>query len=99
LVSQEIIARLGRFFGQSAGYLCHRLKLNQCDVVLIGSVFSGSSPILLDSLNLELHLLAPGAKTCLPLFSPETGAYLLSLEREGVTVTEELYRKLLSTAT
>lgn len=99
LVSQEIITRLGRFLGRSAGYLCRKLKLNRCDVVLIGSIFPESNPFFLDSLNLELHLLAPEALTCLPLFSPETGAYLLSLEKEGIIITEEIYQRLMPTAT
>ncbi len=53
------------------------------DVVLGGSVFGGSNPLLVDRLTLLVHEAAPRAFLHRPLLDPVLGAYVMALQRMG----------------
>ena len=62
-------------------------------VTLAGSVFKGSSPVLVDAMRTVIHRVCPEARTVMPIFEPVVGALLMGMELD-VTVTEQVYENL-----
>ncbi|GFP31181.1 hypothetical protein HKBW3S44_00396 [Candidatus Hakubella thermalkaliphila] len=87
-VCQSILLQQGRVLGEIGGWLIKRMRLEDEDVevVLVGGVYGGENPLLMDQLTLSLHQLAPSAKVVFPLFEPAIGGYLLALEDKGVYI-------------
>lgn len=63
------------------------------EVVMAGSVFKGSSPVLADAMRTVIHRECPQAVTVMPVFEPVVGALLMGMETE-MTVTEAIYQNL-----
>lgn len=95
-IAQAILIKHGEELGKVAGKLIKkaRLEKEETEVVLVGGVFQGNNPILIDRLTLSLHLLAPLARVVFPEFDPAIGGYLLALEQSNIPITEDVYRKL-----
>lgn len=76
-VSQEILINMGEALGAMTAGVIKRTAMEDLavPVVLSGSVFNGSSPLLIDSLNLALHRVAPKAFLRRPDHPPVIGAY------------------------
>ncbi|GFP20175.1 hypothetical protein HKBW3S03_01676, partial [Candidatus Hakubella thermalkaliphila] len=87
-VCQSILLQQGRVLGGIGGWLIKRMRLEDEDVevVLVGGVYGGENPLLMDQLTLSLHQLAPSAKVVFHLFEPAIGGYLLVLEDKGVYI-------------
>lgn len=72
-------------------------KLDMCrdtfDVVMAGSVFKGSSPVLADAMRTRIHRECPNARTVMPIFEPVVGTLLLGMELD-CTITDEIYARL-----
>lgn len=91
--AQEVLVEMGRLMGEQTAAVIARVGLerSEVDVVLAGSVFRGSSPLLVDALTLALHRRCPRAKPHLPVYPPVVGAYLLALEGAGHKVGDATY--------
>ena len=63
------------------------------DVVMAGSVFKGSSPILKDTMRDGILHSCPGARTVMPAFEPVVGALLMGMEL-CLEITPVIYENL-----
>ncbi len=90
-----ILDRHGTYLGQMAAACARRVQLEResFEVVLTGSVFKGSSPVLKDALALALHKACPEAVTVHAAFEPVVGALLMALEIEK-PVSDACYDRL-----
>lgn len=72
-------------------------KLDMCqdtfDVVMAGSVFKGTSPVLADAMRTRIHRECPRARTVMPIFEPVVGTLLLGMELD-CKITDEVYARL-----
>lgn len=93
-VAQEILVRMGTLLGQSVGGVIRQLDLaaDEVEVVMAGSTWKGETPIMVDAFRLAVHKVAPAAKLVRPRFEPVVGAWLLALEKAGLTVAPAVYR-------
>ena len=64
------------------------------DVVMTGSVFNGSSPVLREAMSAAIHTVCPQARPVIAAFEPVVGALLLGMEVQGIEVTETVYENL-----
>ncbi len=63
------------------------------DVVMAGSVFKGSSPVLRDAMTTRIHRACPEARPVMPIYEPVVGALLLAVE-QAVKMDDSYYRAL-----
>ena len=91
----DILEAGGRYLGAMVNGLAHKLGMAQeaFEVVMAGSVFKGSSPVLADAMRVILHRECPRAVTVVPVFEPVVGALLMGMEVR-MTVTEPIYNNL-----
>ncbi len=84
-VCQNILLAMGRSLGEIAGGVARRLAMTGMDfhAVLVGSVFQGGNPLLVDEYTTTLHRAAPRAKIGIVKSRPAMGAYLLALEEHS----------------
>lgn len=80
--AREILERGGRYLGAMVNACAHKLDMANEDfeVVMAGSVFKGTSPVLVDAMRAAIHRACPQANPVMPLFEPVVGALLLALE-------------------
>jgi N-acetylglucosamine kinase-like BadF-type ATPase len=99
-VAQEILIGMGKALGVSVGAVIKQLHLTRDDVevVMVGSTWKGSNPLLVDAFRLAVHRVAPRARLVRPRYEPVVGAWLLALDKAGVpvdtVVTEQLEQTL-----
>ncbi|MHB8108112.1 MAG: N-acetylglucosamine kinase [Candidatus Cryosericum sp.] len=76
--------------------LIHKMGFEQepVDVVLGGSVFKGTNPLLIDRLTLIVHESAPLAHLATPHLDPVLGACVMALETRGDFVAQKAYANL-----
>jgi N-acetylglucosamine kinase-like BadF-type ATPase len=93
----EILNKGGRYLAAMVNAVARRLNMTEdtFDVVMAGSVFKGSSPILVDSMRNEIARACPGARTVMPVFEPVVGALLMGMELR-LEITSEIYENLSS---
>lgn len=91
----EILRKGGRYLAAMVNAVARRLNMtcDEFDVVMAGSVFKGSSPILIDSMRAEIQRVCPLARTVMPLFEPVVGALLMGMELR-LEITPEIYDNL-----
>ncbi|MBI2433237.1 MAG: hypothetical protein HYV26_10230 [Candidatus Hydrogenedentes bacterium] len=91
----DILEAGGRYLGEMVNGVARHLGMTreQFDVVMAGSVFKGSSPVLEDAMRLVIHRECPFARTVVPLYEPVVGAWLLGRELDG-EITGPLYSTL-----
>lgn len=94
----DILQTNGRYLGMMVNAAIRKLNMAQDDfeVVMAGSVFKGSSPVLMDAMRAEIHRYAPRARTAMPVFEPVVGALLMGMELNA-PVTHEIYGRLTET--
>ena len=94
--AQEILVRTGTLLGQSAGAVIRQLGLEatDVDVVLSGSTWKGSNPLMIDAFRLAVHRVAPRARLVRLRYEPVVGSWCLSVEAVGLKVTADMYRTL-----
>ncbi|MGL4344753.1 MAG: BadF/BadG/BcrA/BcrD ATPase family protein [Cellulosilyticaceae bacterium] len=81
-VAQEVMISMGKALGQTAAGVIRRLGIQkeEVPVILVGSVFAGDNPLLIDSYRLEVHKVAPKAVFKVLDKKPVLGAYYLALD-------------------
>lgn len=91
----DILEWGGRYLGEMVNAVARHLDM-QCDtfdVVMAGSVFKGSSPVLIDVMRTVIHRECPKARLVMPLYEPVVGALLMGMELDR-PVTEAVYNTL-----
>jgi len=85
----------GAYLGQMVNAVARRLQMRHeaFQVVMAGSVFKGSSPVLIDAMRTVIHRECPKAGTVMPAFEPVVGALLLGMELDG-RVSQAIYTTL-----
>ncbi len=68
------------------------------EVVVSGSIFKTTNPILLDTLIAHIHKIAPRAKLVQARYEPVVGAALLALEKAGVVITPAIQHNIETTS-
>ena len=91
----DILERGGRYLAMMVNATARKLRMceDEFEVVMAGSVFKGKSPVLMDSMEAEIHRVCPRARTVMPMFEPVVGALLMGMEVAG-EVTSEVYDNL-----
>lgn len=81
-VCQNILINMGHTLGEMASGVIKKLNLCQENfpITLIGGVFKGNNPLLVDEYTTTVHRAAPYARIEIAKLTPATGAYLLGLE-------------------
>lgn len=95
-VARKLIIQFGEEAAVTANALIKRLALQSTDVEvgLAGGVFKGEGPLLIDTIQENIHSLAPRARIRRTQYEPVVGAALLAIERTGSTAGESLYQAL-----
>ena len=95
----EIILRQGQGLAEYITAMARRFEMcgMEFDVVLAGSVFKGSGPLLIDTITQEIHRAAPYAQIVRAQFEPALGSLLLAYDGLGQAVTPETYARLAET--
>ncbi len=91
----DILESGGRYLGAMVNAVARKLNMSSdvFEVVMAGSVFKGSSPVLEDAMRVVIHRECPRAKTVHPIFEPVVGALLMAMEVK-TTVSESMYENL-----
>lgn len=91
----DILIAGGRYLAAMVNAVAKALGMQNTpfEVVMAGSVFKGSSPVLVDAMRAAIHQTCPRARLAFPVFEPVVGALLMAMET-SVEVTEELYQNL-----
>jgi len=95
-VCRRILLLQAQSLAEGITGLVHRMRFERehVDVVLGGSIFAGSNPLLIDCLTLAVHEQAPDAFLHRPLLDPSLGAYIIALGNAGHHIDEKLYELL-----
>ncbi len=85
----------GAYLGDMVVAAARKLDMTEdsFEVVMAGSVFKGSSPVLADAMRTRIHRACPQAKTVMAVFEPVVGTLLLGMELDN-RITEEVYDTL-----
>jgi N-acetylglucosamine kinase-like BadF-type ATPase len=94
-VSCDILEWGGRYLGEMVNAVARQLEMcgESFDVVMAGSVFKGTSPVLKDAMTTVIHRECPLARPVMPVFEPVVGGLLLGMELDG-PVSESIYNRL-----
>ena len=94
-LAADILEWGGRYLGEMVKGVARNLNMCQdtFNVVMAGSVFKGSSPVLIDAMATSIHRECPKAQLVMPVFEPVVGALLLGMEVDH-PVTETVYNKM-----
>lgn len=85
----------GDYLGDMVNAVARHLDMTASTfhVVMAGSVFKGSSPVLRDAMMTRIHRVCPHAEGVMPVFEPVVGGLLLGMELDG-TISESVYQTL-----
>lgn len=91
----KILMDSGDYLGEMVCAVARKLEMCQDDfeVVMAGSVFKGSSPVLADAMSTRIHRECPRAKMVMPIFEPVVGTLLLGMELD-CTISDDVYARL-----
>ncbi len=94
--SQAILVEGGKYLAAMVIACARKLTMveDEFEVVMAGSVFNGSSPVLRDTMTEYIHKVCPKARPVISPFVPVVGALLMGMELQGVEVTEPVYENL-----
>jgi len=94
-IACDILEEGGRYLGDMVTAAARTLGMTRApfDVVMAGSVFKGSSPVLIDAMRTVIHRQCPQARTVMALYEPVVGALLLGCELDGA-VSDTVYNML-----
>ena len=94
-IACDILEWGGRYLGDMVVAVAKRLGMCQdkFEVVMAGSVFKGTSPVLVDAMRTRIHRACPEAVPVMPVFEPVVGTLLLGMELDA-EVTEDVYATL-----
>ncbi len=84
-IACDILEWGGRYLGAMVTAAARHLDMcrDAFDVVMTGSVFKGTSPVLVDAMSARVHRECPDARLVRALFEPVVGALLLGLELDA----------------
>ena len=101
LVARDVLERIGRALGESAGLVARRLNLSNLpvEVVLSGGLFRIPNRYLLDELELGVRRTAPRAELRPLTCPPVVGAALLAMELAKIPITGNAASQLRSDST
>jgi N-acetylglucosamine kinase-like BadF-type ATPase len=101
LIARDVLERIGRALGESAGLVARRLNLSNLpvEVVLAGGLFRTPNRYLLDELELGVRRTAPRAEICPLTCPPVVGAALLAMEVAQIPITGNAASQLRADAT
>ena len=101
LVARDVLERIGRALGESAGLVARRLNMSNLpvEVVLSGGLFRTPNRYLLDELELGVRRTAPRAELRPLTCPPVVGAALLAMELAEVPITGNAATQLREAAT
>jgi N-acetylglucosamine kinase-like BadF-type ATPase len=68
------------------------------EIVVSGSIFKTTNPILLDTLIQHIHRIAPQARLVQARYEPVIGAAMLALEKAGVVITPDIQQNIEKTS-
>ena len=90
---KHILMLQAEALGEAVTGLVHKMRFEQeaVDVVLGGSIFKGSNPLLVDRLALIVHESAPLARLTMPPLDPVLGACIMALEMSGGGIAQKAY--------
>jgi N-acetylglucosamine kinase-like BadF-type ATPase len=99
-VALDLIRWAGRELGELVNAVVRQLQFEALDfeVVMVGSLFNGS-PLLADSMQETVRIVAPGARFVRLGVPPVVGAVLLGMEQAGCSPTLAIRETLARTAT
>jgi N-acetylglucosamine kinase-like BadF-type ATPase len=94
--AEQILLRQGRGLAEYAAAMVRRFGMRdlEFEVVLAGSVFKGSGPLLVDTITQEVHRAAPRAVIVRPQFEPVVGSLLMAYDALQLPVTRQMYQEL-----
>jgi N-acetylglucosamine kinase-like BadF-type ATPase len=100
LVARDVLERIGRALGESAGLVARRLNLSNLpvEVVIAGGLFRTPNRYLLDELELGVRRTAPRAELRPLACPPVVGAALLAMELARIPITGNAATQLRSDA-
>jgi len=93
--AREILERGGVYLASMVNAAASRLGMNgeAFDVVMAGSVFKGSSPVLIDAMRAGILARSPHAQTVMPVYEPVVGALLMGME-QCLEIKPDIYENL-----
>jgi N-acetylglucosamine kinase-like BadF-type ATPase len=91
----DILEWGGQYLGEMVNAVAAELDMCRDDfeVVMAGSVFKGSSPVLADAMRTIIHRKCPRARAVMPVFEPVVGALLMGMEID-LQVDDRIYETL-----
>lgn len=91
----DILSRGGRYLGMMVTAVARALDMTgqEFEVVMAGSVFKGTSPVLIDAMRTVIHRECPLARPVMPVFEPVVGALLMGMEQH-FPITDAIYANL-----
>ena len=94
--AEQILLRQGQGLAEYVAAMVRRFGMRdlEFEVVLAGSVFKGSGPLLIDTITQEVHRAAPRAIIVRPQFEPVVGSLLMAYDAVQLPVTPEMYQLL-----
>jgi hypothetical protein len=100
VMSWRILSKTGSELGLAANSVIHRLggfKGVDIPIVIVGTVVQkGRNPHLLEALGAALAKDNHTFHVIIPNMAPVYGAILLSMDRIGITATDEIYERFVS---
>jgi N-acetylglucosamine kinase-like BadF-type ATPase len=97
-VAAELVCWAGTELGELANAVIRQLELHnlEFDVVLMGSMFAGST-LLVDCMRRKIHSIAPKANLVRLHTPPVVGGVLLGMELAGIRADQALRERLTET--
>lgn len=95
-VCQDLLLEMGRAMGEAVSAVIRKVGMAELavPVVLGGSLYRGSNPLLIDELTTTLHRTAPWAEVTVPNLPPAAGACLLALDQLDIVLGREEFNQL-----
>ncbi|BDU51585.1 BadF/BadG/BcrA/BcrD ATPase family protein [Haliovirga abyssi] len=81
-ISQELLISMGETLGRYSASIIKKLEQEneEINIILIGSIYKGESPLLIDSMKQSVRRFVPKAKLIRPDKDPVYGAYFLGVD-------------------
>jgi N-acetylglucosamine kinase-like BadF-type ATPase len=91
----DILEKGGRYLGLMVSAVARKLQMTaeEFEVVMAGSVFKGTSPVLANAMRTVIQRECPRARTVMPVFEPVVGALLMAMEHD-MAITDAIYAQL-----
>jgi N-acetylglucosamine kinase-like BadF-type ATPase len=98
--ARAVLQRAGRELADGASFIIRKLRMEDEDfeLVLAGSVFKATEPLLRDTLVAGVRAVAPKAHPVCLTAPPAVGSVLLAMEAGGLTPGEDVRARLLEGA-